>query len=358
MQIRRFISEDARDAMLKVKSEMGLDAVILNTRKIRRKGIKGLFQKPLVEVVAAIDEKSAALPPSDDIRLKELEDRISAIDKSLRLYTKGMSRDEEEGLYNRTARLLYQQLLEQDVDKEYASGIATQAGQLMMKSDISARQAALEVLAAAFGPSCPIPAVPGKRRVVVFTGPTGIGKTTTLAKLAAIHVLRHKMRVGLITTDTFRIGAAEQLRIYAELLKIPLKVIYSPDEVHGPLKEYEDHDLVFIDTSGKSSKDKEHLEELNRLISESGAEDIYLTISATTGFKSLRAVYEGCSSLGDYQLILTKLDEAHCPGLLLNARMLFGKPVAYITNGQNVPDDIEEGNPGRLAEIILNSITL
>lgn len=370
MQVKRYIAVDAYEAMNKVKAELGMDAVILNTRKIRRKGFKGLFLKPFVEIVAAVEEKPAAekkspmmaqltLSSKDDPKLRELEERISLIDKMMKTYMfPGRSGDTLSILYPSAVQQLYKRLLEQDVDETYARLISAQVNKLIMDNNIAVEEAALDVITACFGKSFPISITPGNRKIVIFTGSTGIGKTTTLAKLAAIYTLQHKKRVGLITTDTYRIGAAEQLQVYADLLNIPLKIIYTPEEIHVPLKEYADRDLILIDTSGKSSKDLEHQEDIKRLIAESKADEVFLVISATTSYKSCKAILEGYKSLDNYQLILTKLDEAENLGLLLNARLLFAKPIAYITNGQSVPNDIAIGGPRQLAEMLMNSNTI
>jgi flagellar biosynthesis protein FlhF len=162
----------------------------------------------------------------------------------------------------------------------------------------------------------------------------------------------------LFTTDTYRIGAAEQLQVYADLLKIPLQVVYIPEEISAHLKKYEDYDLVLIDTSGKNSRDEEHQENIRQLIADTQADQVFLAISATTSFKSSLAILDGYGSLGDYQLILTKLDEAENSGLLLNVRMLFDRPIAYITDGQNVPEDISFGDPRQLTDRLIGRLTI
>jgi len=366
MQVKRYIAADAHEAMSKVKGELGKDAVILNTRKIRQKGIRGLFAKPLIEVVAAVEDNPVIYSRSkekeektavDDGRLRRLEEQILQINKRMRNYMNSKFIPSSVSLYPPSVQQFYDQLLEEDVEEDYAWDICDRVNEILMsRNGSSVKEAALAVMEACFGKSFPIPTAQDKRRIVLFVGATGIGKTTTLAKLAAIYTLKYKKKVGLITTDTYRIAAAEQLRIYADLLKIPLRVIYSPEEIHGPLSEYENRDLILIDTSGKNSKDIGHQRDIKQLIRESKADDVFLVISATTSYKSCKAIWDAYRELENYQLILTKLDESESLGNLLNTRLLFDKPIAYITNGQGVPDDIAVGDSKQLAEMIWTKI--
>jgi flagellar biosynthesis protein FlhF len=418
MQVKRYIAEDAHEAMNKIKGEMGQDAVILNTRKIRRKGWRYFFSKPLVEIVAAVEDKPAAadkqpvvaekqpaaaetaaalakapdntfngvsgamsagipagpqnaqstlytrLTAAEHRKLKELEEKVFMIDHLMRSHLNEVPQEQNnQTLYPASVQQLYEYLIEQDVNEVYAHHVTDEVCQALNDADnrnesISVRKAAEEVIGQCFGQASPIAFTPGKRKIILFVGPTGIGKTTTLAKLAAIYTLQYKKRVALFTTDTYRIGAAEQLQVYADLLKIPLQVVYIPEEISAHLKKYEDYDLVLIDTSGKNSRDEEHQENIRQLIADTHADQVFLAISATTSFKSSLAILDGYGSLGDYQLILTKLDEAENSGLLLNVRMLFDRPIAYITDGQNVPEDISFGDPRQLTDRLIGRLTI
>ncbi|GAE88989.1 flagellar biosynthesis protein FlhF [Acetivibrio straminisolvens JCM 21531] len=150
----------------------------------------------------------------------------------------------------------------------------------------------------------------GKPTVIMLVGPTGVGKTTTLAKIAANYSLNQNKNVGLITADTYRIAAVEQLKTYAEILGMPLKVIYSVNEIQEAINEYSDKDLILIDTAGRSYKNKDHFDELKTLVKATRADEIFLVLSTTTGMRNCREILEHYSFLENYKLIFTKLDES------------------------------------------------
>jgi flagellar biosynthesis protein FlhF len=179
------------------------------------------------------------------------------------------------------------------------------------------------------------------KKVVVFIGPTGVGKTTTLAKLAANMVLNDKKKVGLITSDTYRIAAVEQLKTYSEIIGVPLSIIYSPTEIVNAVKNYDDKDIILLDTAGRSHKDQYQLMELKSLLSSNIDFETYLVLSATTKFSDCVEIIKSYSFLDDFKLLFTKLDETSTFGILLNIAYVTKKPIAYITTGQSVPDDIE-----------------
>ena len=181
-------------------------------------------------------------------------------------------------------------------------------------------------------------------RIIVLIGPTGVGKTTTLAKLAANLKIKQKKNIALFTTDTYRIKAADQLRAYSQILETPFHVLYSTEEVLENLEIYRDYDYVFIDTIGHSHRNEELKKnnlELVSALKEGGNAEVYLVVSATTKYRDLVEVADAYKEIGDYRLIFTKLDETDALGNLLNLHMHTGAPMSYITNGQNVPDDID-----------------
>jgi flagellar biosynthesis protein FlhF len=177
--------------------------------------------------------------------------------------------------------------------------------------------------------------------VVALVGPTGVGKTTTIAKLAAHYRLREKCRVGLVTVDTYRIAAVEQLKTYAEIMDVPLEVVATPLQMRDALQRLSGLDLVLIDTAGRSPRDAVRLAELRRLLAESQADEVHLVLSAVAGADTIDVACEAFSTVGASALILTKLDEAvsldWLPALVARHRL----PLSYTTSGQNVPDDIQ-----------------
>lgn len=194
---------------------------------------------------------------------------------------------------------------------------------------------------------------PGQRRIVALVGPTGVGKTTTIAKLAANFRLREKRRVGLITVDTYRIAAVEQLRTYADIIDLPMHVVSTPKEMREAIEQFAGFDLILVDTAGRSPKDEVKLQELKSFLGEAQADEVHLVLSSVASASSLRRTAAEFSCVGTSALILTKLDEATGLGNLLPLLRETQLPLTYLTNGQNVPDDIEAANSRRLAHVVL-----
>jgi flagellar biosynthesis protein FlhF len=206
-----------------------------------------------------------------------------------------------------------------------------------------------------FGKSVPITLAGKGPKIVFFLGPTGVGKTTTIAKLASEFALIRKKKVALLTTDTYRIAAAEQLRTYASIMEVPFRVIYSTEEMEQALEAFRNMDLIFVDTTGHSPKNVEQCENtVNFLKSvENFEKQIYLVLSATTKYKDLIDIVEIYKKMSKFDLIFTKLDETSALGNLLNLKLYTGANMSYVTNGQNVPDDIEEFDPQKTVKQLL-----
>ena len=175
-----------------------------------------------------------------------------------------------------------------------------------------------------------------------------MGKTTTIAKIASQLSVNHKKKIVLLTTDTYRIAAAEQLRTYASILNVPFRVIYTEEEMTASIKEFKDYDYILVDTAGHSQHNEEQKESMAhflRCIDDSVDKDTYLVVSATTKYRDLLAIVDAYSEFTDYKLIFTKLDETTTLGNLFNLCMYTGASMSYVTCGQNVPDDIEVFSP-------------
>ncbi|MEM6458718.1 MAG: flagellar biosynthesis protein FlhF [Planctomycetota bacterium] len=190
-------------------------------------------------------------------------------------------------------------------------------------------------------------------RTIALVGPTGVGKTTTLAKLAATFKLKQNQNVGLITADTYRIAAVEQLRTYAKIIGLPLEVVSGPDELAAALRKMAHLDAVLIDTAGRSQRNADRLDELAKLIQVARPHETHLVLSSTASQSVLMQTIERFEPIRTDRLIFTKLDEAVSCGVLLNVARKVKKPLSYITTGQEVPHQIEACESARLAEWVL-----
>jgi flagellar biosynthesis protein FlhF len=184
-------------------------------------------------------------------------------------------------------------------------------------------------------------------------GPTGVGKTTTIAKLAANFRLKEKRKVGLITVDTYRIAAVEQLRTYADIIDLPMAVVSTPREMREAVTRMSDLEIILMDTAGRSPRDEVKIQELRALLFEAKADQVHLVLSAVGGAAGLKRTAEQFSPVGATALVLTKIDEAASLGNVLPLLRSSQLPLSYITDGQNVPDDIQIADQRRLARMVL-----
>ncbi len=251
----------------------------------------------------------------------------------------------------------YSQLIEADVPEVLARRLVRHVAEDLEPDQFdhpdAVREALFDAVELSIPIAPPIKAVVGTRRVVALVGPTGVGKTTTVAKLAANFKLSHGVRVGLITVDTYRIAAVEQLKTYAEIIDLPLAVVNDPMEMPRALDELGPVDLVFIDTAGRSPRDEVKIRELAEFLMHARPDEVHLVLSAVAGQRNLRAAVERFATVQVDRLILTKLDEADSLGGVLAVLGLSSRPLSYLTTGQAVPDDIEPADRKRLARLIL-----
>ena len=194
-----------------------------------------------------------------------------------------------------------------------------------------------------------------KPRICFFVGSTGVGKTTTIAKIAAVFKLEKKAKVALITSDTYRIAAIDQLKQYAKMLEMPIRVVYTPKDMEEAVKDYYGYDLLLVDTAGRSPSNQEQCDELADLIEcvDEELREVYLVLSATTKYKDLKQIVETYRDMSEYRLLFTKLDETGCYGNILNIRLDTGAPISYTTSGQDVPKDIETLNAQEIAKQLI-----
>ena len=243
--------------------------------------------------------------------------------------------------------------LSEEIARELVDRVRREASDAELDDAVLAKTRIATMLEAEIPAAGPIEVTPGTRRLVALVGPTGVGKTTTIAKLAANFRLREKRNVGLITVDTYRIAAVEQLRTYADIIDLPMEVVSSPREMREAVRRMESLDLILMDTAGRSPRDEIKIQELRSFLSEAEADEVLLVLSSVAGERTLTHTAERFASVGTTGMILTKLDEATSLGNMLPLTRSSRLPIRYVTNGQSVPDDIEIAESGRLARLVL-----
>ncbi len=380
MKIMKYQAATERQAMLLAREELGKDALILSIKSIKPKGIFRWLRKPYVEITAAIDEnqEKKAKPEDKELAefksfLQELSNKQRELEELTQKRTESLpakapaapavpvkashsNQEMAEDSQVLIGQVIYEQLIENEVDSKLADKLL---------ADLLAEARAFDLeeglnfvyrkIVKELSEIEPINIRNGRARPVFFIGSTGVGKTTTIAKLASLFTLEKKCKVALITADTYRIAAVEQLRTYANILNIPIRVIYKEEEIMSCIEEFSDCDLILIDTAGRSYQDTHHLEELRQLLEQVEEKQIYLVLSLSTKNSDLKktvAAYD----FADFSLIFTKLDETLAYGSILNLKYETTKPLSYITTGQNVPEDIAELDPYEVASKILGGV--
>ena len=296
---------------------------------------------------------------------EKLDSIHSLIEKQIRGEQPGEGNDSEKEGENgenseisRFLKLISETLKDNEVDIKYADSIIEEARHLIkpgvsidyMLSGIYQR------LILKFGDPSTIEKNSGEPEAVFFLGPTGVGKTTTIAKIASRLVVHEKKRVALVTTDTYRVKAAEQLRTYADILNVPFRIVYVDDDMKSALQEFKNFDLVLVDTAGHSPKNDEQIVNQKQFIDitkNTMKTDIYLVVSVTTKYRDLLNIADTYSKLVDYKLIFTKLDETTTLGNMLNLKLHTGADLSYVTDGQDVPDDIEVFDAQKTVRVLL-----
>ncbi|WP_129596965.1 flagellar biosynthesis protein FlhF [Anaerophilus nitritogenes] len=374
MKVKRYIASNAQEAMLKVKTELGVNAVILHSRKIKRPGISGFFKKPLIEMVAAIEddqkkkieyknisnEEKSIKPKEESKKMEQLQKQVGNIEDLLNNFIDKVEKNpQRDTAKNPTvSEKYYNLLLEKNVEKNIIEKILNISKKRISFSEDhedAICKTIKMVMKEYLGEPEPMKEE-AHQKIILFVGPTGVGKTTTLAKLAAKLSIGQNKSIGFITSDTYRIAAVEQLRTYGEILGIPVKVIYESQEIEEAIKDYADKDVILIDTAGRNHKSSTQLEEIKELIQYIKNPEIFLVISATTGYKDIINIVNGYEFLDDYRLLFTKLDESDGFGNILNTKIFTGKNLSYVTVGQSVPDDIEIADPEKIANAIVGKL--
>ena len=379
-QIARFEAPTMNSALEKIRSAFGDDGMIVGTRTFRRGGVFGMGGHEMVEVYVADTRSRIENVQRQSLnRGRETESDGTKTGRSspqgFEIISNALTqlRDDIKDLLSRAPdnggfshpflRECYDLLTEREVDPRVADTLVREMANLRLPTGYPTPARVSSVvrtqLAKLFMESTPVnPDV--KPRVICLVGPTGVGKTTTIAKLAARARVNERREVGLITLDTFRIAAIDQLQKYAEIIGVPLQVVCEPGELQSAIETCKEQgqELVFVDSAGRSHRDGLKMTELKEFLSVIPQAEKHLVLSCTTHSRTIDSIAERFSSTSYHRVILTKVDESVSMGALVSSLLRIGKPVSFVTDGQNVPDDIMVGDPERLADLVLKTQTL
>lgn len=386
MKLKTFRAKTMAEALAQVKQAFGSDAVILSTRTVDRGGVLGVGGKEHVEITAARDmsdlppavqrgtlrkksgraveaegaavpvspAKPGVLPCPPDAVLTEVGALKSLVSELVQESRRRRAERVPEQLFD-----AYQKLIENRVAQEMAQALIDRVRRNLGEHRLDDAAAirtelarALESMLPTSGPTR-IPQSDGPT-IIALIGPTGVGKTTTIAKLAANFSLVQNRKVGLITIDTYRIAAVEQLKTYARIINVPLEVATSPEQLVEVVARMADREVILIDTAGRSQRDNVKIMELRQFFTAVEPHEVHLVLSSTGGEAILTETIERFGELGVDRVIFTKLDEAIGFGVVLACLNKANAALSYVTTGQDVPDDIEVGDGKSLAELILD----
>ncbi|MGF3102579.1 flagellar biosynthesis protein FlhF [Rossellomorea sp. DUT-2] len=375
MKVKKYAAPSMNEAMKKVRAELGDDAVILNSKVAYTGGFMGLFKKKMIEVIAAIDPevesekiemsrmkaKSAPIahssPPekkyevpnkSVESELKELKQMISTI-KSKNQFEKFAEDVQEILLFLKnhdisdTTLFRLGDYLEERIKSGFLPG---------NNRNEWARQEVKHFLEGLLK-GIALGGMSYKKKYINVIGPTGVGKTTTLAKMAAEAVIEKRMKIAFITTDTYRIAAIEQLKTYAGLLNVPVEVVYKIEDFKKAIDKFQDYDHVFIDTAGRNFREKKYVEDLRGIIDFDHQMETFLVLSLTSKERDMEEIISQFSSIDIDRFIFTKLDETSSYGSMINMMTEVKIGASYVTIGQDVPEDITEVNVEEIGHLLM-----
>ncbi|MCA1030089.1 flagellar biosynthesis protein FlhF [Bacillus timonensis] len=384
MKVKKYVAPSMPEAMKMIRAELGSEAVILNSKVVYINGFLGLFKKKNIEVIAAIDSK-----PAEQKMLKK--EKVISETTSHKIINqrhdqnqnseKKINTSSDSGLLDEIKQLkVLMQELSSDVNSnfEHYPGPLKEINELLIKqeiNDILRRNVLSQLLEKWYLNGGNIPkstvmkwlqdnlvqeissyqfgGISFQKKYINVVGPTGVGKTTTLAKIAAECILKKGKKVAFITTDTYRIAAIDQLKTYAKILGVPIEVTYNLEDFKQAKEKFSDFDLVLIDTAGRNFRNKRYVEDLKEIIDFNSELETLLVLSLTSKYTDMISIYEQFSTINIDKFIFTKKDETSNYGAIINLVTKYGKGVAYLTNGQNVPDDIQPASANKIVETII-----
>ncbi|RIX51809.1 flagellar biosynthesis protein FlhF [Paenibacillus nanensis] len=394
MRVKRYVVNALPEAVTKIRTDLGKDAVILDTKEIKVGGFMGMFRKKKMEVIAAVEsnppkpepparkappevhavveqilqtaQRSGASsttvmePPPAPPHMQEprgtfeSQERRSNTEqfiineiRDLREYMVKLTKQQND-LHHLSEEMLQlkDRLKQQELDDEWINKLmdalqeAQQHENRSFERDELWREAR-SMMAGWLQPYCKDAQISSEARVVHFVGPTGVGKTTTIAKLAAEQTIKRGKKVGFITSDTYRIAAVDQLRTYANILNVPMEVVFSPMDLPKAYKALEGRDLILMDTAGRNFRSELHVSEVISLLHSNEPNETILVMSLTGKTADMSIIAERFTKYGIRKVLFTKLDETTVYGAILNLILNYQLYPTYLASGQNVPDDIE-----------------
>lgn len=369
MKVKKYVAPTMPEVMNQIRKELGPEAVILNSKQILSGGFLGLFKKKRIEIIAALDPDP--LPSQSDKHSNAIPTSSNAIDLSSKIDSNSEVLNEikhlkkiieVQSIKNKENlqpdyKIAFQYLLEQELDRKYAEEIINTVVKYHQETRITPdieqimRDIGKEINNKMNGLT--FQGITYDKKIVQFVGPTGVGKTTTIAKVAANSLLNDHKRVAFITSDTYRIAAIEQLKTYARILDIPLEVVYTTDDYKNAINKFAGYDLILVDTAGRNFRDERYVQELKKGIDMQLNTDIYLVLSLTAKPKDLTEIYDQFYHIPIKEVIFTKIDETRQYGSIVNIALDKQVGVAYLTNGQDVPDDLLQVTPSVISDLVM-----
>ena len=406
MKLKKFRAANMAEAMEIIKKEIGPDAIIMSSRQVKkRRGLFGLFSKREFEVVAGYEEETSkdstsfasvakqagvpasavsgtrrtnapmlsggmVAPPQDPAELAEtlkairaenqLNSELSRSVSELRTLVEqlqarqAVAEPAPDRRFSRDVFELYRNMLASGVEDNTAQSICMRAESVVQDRGAEAHDVVRNLILETIGKPQLVEPVKYQRKTIMLIGPTGVGKTTTLIKLAYMLVYQKHVNIGIINTDSFRVAAQEHMKSYCDILRTDMLSVYRPDEIGDALDAFRNKDVVLIDTAGKVAGDEEYREDIRKLLEIGSIDEVYVTLSATTSDRVLQAILDNYEFVKKYSIIVTKTDEAPAPGVFLYLADMTGRPLSYLTTGQTVPDDIRAVDPESIAASILS----
>ncbi len=374
MFVKNYVAKEMPEAIERIRKELGPDAVILSSRQIRSRGLAGFFGRKLVEVTVAyepnpsksiIPERMAqkmpeeqptkpALQEEPDEKRNKLYDQLSSVKEAMHSFNLNSLPIAADEPLTGALEQIADTLIEREVHPAHAKKLASQIKDITEKFTDDPKKVAENLIVDLLKEPAQVKLKKYRMNILMLLGPTGVGKTTTIVKLAGLYTLEQGLKVGFINADTYRVAAQEQLKTYAEIMGLPVRTIYSPNEMEEALLSMQDRDVVLIDTAGKNPADKKYRKEIQEYL-KLGVDEVFLSVSAAMSYGACRQLIEQYAFLKDFKLIITKLDEVEAWGNVLNISVLSEKPISFVTNGQNVPYDISTPDPKAIAKNLLET---